>query len=516
MTSTALAETRTAVPAPSVEVVSTGIGALDARLGTLITGRHYLLTGAPGTGKTTAGLHFIMEGLENGESCALLTQDDPEDLFTHGDYIGYDFRDAVRDGRLALLQFRVDFLRRYSRLMNPELVFEELTEMLTEDGVRPTRLVLDSVAPFLEGGHVANDLIDGLGAFLKDWQGTTYLMIPGELRESGNRRLYDRVVSSAAGIFHIERLGGSRRELSISKLRQKAHQTDPFSFAIQPGGGIVEERPAWDAEALPAELRRRALVLDEHDAIPASFTNAMGSSFSVERFRSLESGFSEIAAGRYGILVLGLDPYNPNTTLDLAYSLRKAGNGAPILFVAPRTGLRGSTRARALRAGADDFVTTDASPVEMLERIDAASGRGHRPRDRGLLAPSPNQPIADDGGHRLMDGDELRLALGDILAQPTPPLFALILLRPTAGSERAWSVLREQVRIEDGDMVAQIEDGQLVVYLGHVDPGTASELARRLAESHDGPVDMLRFPADRAEIENRLGVIMPAVPANAR
>jgi hypothetical protein len=324
------------------------------------------------------------------------------------------------------------------------------------------------------------------------------------------------VVSSAAGVFHIERQGGTRREFSISKLRQRAHHTDPFPFVIRAGAGIVEERPGWDAEALPPELRRRALVLDEHDAVPSSFLGAMGSSFRVERFRTLESAFSEIAAGRYGILILGIDPFHPNTTLDLAYSLRKAGNGAPILFVARREGLRGSTRARALRAGGDDFVTTDTSPVEVLERIDAATGRGHRPRPARLVAPAPSQPVSDDGTPRLMDGDELRLAMGQIIGQPTPPLFALILLRPTAGSERAWSLLRAQVRLEDGDMVAVLEDGQLAVYLGHVDPGTASTLATRLAESHDGPVDLLRFPADREEIEDRLGVIAPGSAADAR
>jgi hypothetical protein len=50
---------------------------------------------------------------------------------------------------------------------------------------------------------------------------------------------------------------------------------------IRAGAGIVEERPGWDAEALPPELRRRALVLDEHDAVPSSFLGAMGSSFRV-------------------------------------------------------------------------------------------------------------------------------------------------------------------------------------------------------------------------------------------
>jgi hypothetical protein len=114
-----------------------------------------------------------------------------------------------------------------------------------------------------------------------------------------------------------------------------------------------------------------------------------------------------------------------------------------------------------------------------------------------------------------MDGDELRLALCQIMGQPTPPLFALILLRPTSGSDLAWTVLKEQVRLEDGDLVAGLEDGQLAVYLGHVDPAMASELADRLAEAHRGTVELLRFPADRERLEDRLSVIAPA-PLSAR
>ncbi|MFW5899167.1 MAG: ATPase domain-containing protein, partial [Jiangellaceae bacterium] len=386
--------------------VSSGIGALDARLGTLVRGRHYLITGDPGAGKTTAALHFIGQGLESGEQCALLSQDDPADVLNHADYIGYDLRPAIRSGRLVLVQFRMDFLRRYSRLMDPDLVYEELREMLGEEGRDPERLVIDSAAPFLEGGHVSNDLIDGLGEFLALGASTTYVTLPGELREGTQRRLYDRVVSSAAGVFHIERSRGARREFSLSKLRQKAHHTDPFTFEIRPGAGIVDQLPSWEREVLPPAVRRRVLVLDEQGLVPASFLSTLGASFDVATFRSLESGFSEVAAGRYGALILGLDPFNPNLTLDLAYSLRKAGNGAPILFVAPPKGLRSSTRARALRAGGDDFILADASPVEVLERIDSASGRGHRRPGAPGLTPAPLQPTDEAGTPRPMTGEE--------------------------------------------------------------------------------------------------------------
>lgn len=497
-----------------VGVVSTGISPLDARLGTLVHGRHYLLQGAPGSGKTTASLHFIGMGLEAGEQCALVSQDDPDDILTHADYIGYEFREPVQSGQLLLLQFRMDFLRRYSRLMDPDLVFEELGELLTEDGITPTRLVIDSAAPFLEGGHVSNDLIDGLGDFLEEWQGTTYLTMPDEIGERAQRRMYDRVVNSAAGVFRFERVRGSRREMAIAKLRQKAHHTEPFSFVIRPGAGIVEELPHWQMDELSPEQRRRIVVLDPHGSVPRDFLSELFDSFSVDRFRSLESGFSEIADARYGVLVLGLDPYRPNAMLDLAYSLRKSGNGAPIVFVAPREGLRSSTQARALRAGADDFLTLDSGPVEVLERIGTASGRGHQ-HNRQRISSLPTQPTDDGDTPRLMEPAEFQDALAQIVGQTTPPLFAVITLEPSSGFEPAWALLRDQVRLEDGDLVARVGEGRLAVYLSHVDQKTARTLADRIALAHEGDVELLNYPGDQEQLAERFSLVAGRAPSES-
>jgi KaiC/GvpD/RAD55 family RecA-like ATPase len=486
-------------------VLSTGIGPLDARLGTLVPGRHYVLQGGPGSAKTTASLHFLGAGLEAGERCALVSQDDPDDMMTHASYIGYELREAVQIGQLVLLQYRMDFLRRYSQMMDPGMVFEELFELLTADGGFPERLVIDSAAPFLEGGHISNDLIDGLGDFLDAWRGTTYLTLPEEIGERAQRRLYDRVVNSAAGVFRLERVRGARREFSIAKLRQKAHHTEPFTFVIRPGAGIVEEMPNWRVEALSPEQRRRIVVLDTQGIIPEDFLDGVPSALDVERFRSLESGFSDIASARYGVLVVGVDPYRPNGMLDLAHSLRRSGNGAPIVFVAPREGLRSSTRARALRAGADDFLTLDSAPVEVLQRIDTASGRGHRPA-REQPSALPTQPTEGDGKHRLMTPDEFRSALDQSVGQPTPPLFAVVLLQPSSDSDAEWEQLQSQVRLEDGDLVARVGPDRLGVYLSHVDRQTARKLADRLAESHDGEAELLSFPADRTDLVDRFGL----------
>src|SRR6056297_1065377 len=63
----------------SEALLNTGIVGLDEILcGGLIPGRFYIVRGGPGTGKTTLGLHFLLEGVKNEEKLLLVSM--TEDL----------------------------------------------------------------------------------------------------------------------------------------------------------------------------------------------------------------------------------------------------------------------------------------------------------------------------------------------------------------------------------------------------------------------------------------------------
>lgn len=86
--------------------VSTGIPELDYMLGGgLIPGRPYIVSGPPGSGKTTLCLHFLREGLKNGERCMIVTLDEPpneikENIAVFGwDLSGIAVLDATPDIR---------------------------------------------------------------------------------------------------------------------------------------------------------------------------------------------------------------------------------------------------------------------------------------------------------------------------------------------------------------------------------------------------------------------------------
>lgn len=486
-------------------MVSTGIEALDARLGTLIEGRDYIFVGPSGVGKTSAALHFLGAGLEAGEICAILSQDDPSDLIAHADHLGYDFRHALANDRLRALRFRLDFLRNYSRVFDPALVFAELDSVLGEP--RPSRLVIDSLLPFLDGGPYVDDLVDGLAHFLAEFPGTVYLTVPTELGEIVYRRIYHRIASSAAGIFELRFLEGRGRECSIQKLRQPALYTDPFRFVIRPGVGIVEEG-SWDMpDNLPDAVRRRVVVLEAGGELPADLGATLERKYELVTHDSLERAFADLANGQYGVLLICLDPLHPEPIFHLTQSLRRAGTGAPILILSPSERLRSSTRARLLRLGADDLLTDALSPQEVLERIEGSRLRGHR-RMVAVSGPEPLQlQPADDGGIlRIMSVAELRTVVRQRVESDADPFFVLAVLDPgELGVLGAWDLLRERIRVREGDLLAALPGGRIGVFLHDLYHEQGTDLVERFAEVHpalgEGSVLALyRHPADHEQV----------------
>ena len=183
-------------------MLSTGIDALDHRLGGLVAGRYYLVTGVPGAGKTSVALHFLGAGLEAGDRCAILTQDDPEDLIAQADFLGYDFRTAAEEERLIVLQYRLDFAHNFTRSIDPDDVARELLALLGEP--LPTRLVIDSILPFVDGGNVMHGPAHALARVLDRVPGTLYLTLPGDISENYYLPIYNRVTAGAAGILHLQ------------------------------------------------------------------------------------------------------------------------------------------------------------------------------------------------------------------------------------------------------------------------------------------------------------------------
>jgi KaiC/GvpD/RAD55 family RecA-like ATPase/DNA-binding response OmpR family regulator len=490
-------------------MLSTGIEALDSRLGGLVEGRYYLVSGGPGTGKTSVALHFLGAAIEAGERCAILTQDDPEDLLAQAEFLGYEMRSAAEADRLAVLQYRMDFAHNYTRLADPDRLVAELEEMLGVPAV--SRIVIDTVVPFVSSQGAQDDATAALGSLIERLPGTKYLGVPGDVGDSHYWRMYDRVVTGAAGIFHLERGDGQARVLSMRKLRQTATSTEPFHFTLVPGMGVVEHEAAPAPRDVPEEARRSVVLLEAWGTVPEEAREALEAAYDVRAYEGVQPAFADLAAGRFGVLVVALDPREPSEAFDLVRQLRKLGSGAPIVYASPREELRASTRARGLRAGGDDFITDEAGGEEFVARVDLARARGHRaPHSPTAFENVILQP-ADDGGTALpIDEAELRRAVQHQMEHASHPFFALATVKPPAGElDDTWWLFSEQLRLKEGDLVAKTEDGRVAIYLHGINRRHVSELMARLVDSHPGltglsEVEVLCYPADRAEVEEWL------------
>jgi KaiC/GvpD/RAD55 family RecA-like ATPase/CheY-like chemotaxis protein len=488
-------------------VLATGIEAFDRRFGGIVRGRHYLLSGSPGAGKSTAALHFIGAGLEAGQACAVLTQDDPEDLLAQAAFIGYDFRTAAGQDRLAVLQYRLDFPRNYSRAADPARVFSQLRDLVQEVGVE--RFVIDSIFPFLEGGRATNQSLDEFPEFLDSLSCTSYLTIPGDLNDGYYRRIYDRLIAGAAGLFHLEAEKGQVRQFTVRKLRQPTKSLEPFQFVIRAGTGMVEHEPESTRHELSDEVRRRVVLLALPGSVPEEVMMTLRERYELVEYPSAEAAFGELVEGHFGALLIAMNPREAESVFAFTRQLRRAGNGAPVLFISPHAGLRGSTRARGLQAGGDDFLTDVLTPEEFLGRLEGARVRGHRRNpDVADLEKVELQPENDAGEYLLLDEANLRRIVREKL-QGRHPYFALVMMPPSpspAAAGELWRLLAARLRVPEGDLGARLDDGRIAIYLRDVRRRHVDDLLARLANSEPGlqqvsSAVVLPYPGDRADVE---------------
>lgn len=88
----------------TTERISMGISALDDMLGGgIFIGSSTLITGSPGTGKSTLGLSFLAEGLKNGEPCLYAGfEESKKQVLRNAKNFGWDFEKYERDGLLVM------------------------------------------------------------------------------------------------------------------------------------------------------------------------------------------------------------------------------------------------------------------------------------------------------------------------------------------------------------------------------------------------------------------------------
>src|SRR5258707_15584920 len=135
---------------PITSKAKTGIWGLDDILsGGFSRGHMFLVEGAPGTGKTTIALQFLMEGAQAGEKCLYITLSETERELREGAAShGWALEDGIEVFELLPPESLLDSEQQQSLLYSSDLELGETTKQIfgAVERARPSRVVLDSLS----------------------------------------------------------------------------------------------------------------------------------------------------------------------------------------------------------------------------------------------------------------------------------------------------------------------------------------------------------------------------------
>lgn len=251
---------------------ATGIPGLDYVLdGGLPVERMYLLQGAPGTGKTTMAMQFLIEGARRGEAGVYATLSETEEELrdiaaSHGWQL-----DGITICDLQSTQEHLRSDSQYTLFHPSDVELSETTRALLDvvDRVRPARLVIDSLS---EMRLLARDALRYRRQILSLKQHftgrhCTVILLDHTPDDTGDSQLH----SLAHGLIALEQLaldyGGQRRRLRIQKVRGVAFRGGFHDFSIVRGGVVVYPRLVAAELGHDGQLEAAASGLPELDEL---------------------------------------------------------------------------------------------------------------------------------------------------------------------------------------------------------------------------------------------------------
>jgi circadian clock protein KaiC len=337
----------------ATERVSTGIVGLDDVLGGGFPRNHlYLIEGEAGAGKTTVGLHFLLDGMRKGERTLWITMSETErELRSTAKSHGWSL-DGVEICNLVVSDEMFRAEGKYSFFSPADVELNDTTKSVLDavDRVNPQRIVFD---PFSDIKLLSRDPLRyrrqvlALREFLAERECTTVLMqeitrgMPGDVQAEALVHGYLTLHQDSP------EYGGQRRRLRIHKMRGIPFRDGYHDFSIVTGGVRVYPRLVA-AEHVTGDM--------PEELIPSG----------VEELDTLVGGGMERGSS---LLIMGPAGVG-KSTLATQYAVSAAKRGEKVaLFIFDETIRAFRQRSRKLGLPVEAFIE---SGVLQLQQIDSA------------------------------------------------------------------------------------------------------------------------------------------------
>jgi circadian clock protein KaiC len=242
-----------------MERVITGIPNLDEMLdGGFVPQSAILLRGAPGTGKTTFGLQFLLEGVRRGEAGLFISFEEfPQSLYRDAASVGWDLAEVEESGGLRMIFTSPKVLQQ--SLATPD---SNIVRMIHQFDIR--RVVVDSLTHFTQmiadNRELRRTYHQIISAFRRE--GVTALYLGEEMRSDYTNQERGRlsfVVDTLVMLRYLEFDSAIQRAIVVLKMRSSAHDTAIHGYSVGPDG-IIVGKPLTGKSGLLSGLTQRSII----------------------------------------------------------------------------------------------------------------------------------------------------------------------------------------------------------------------------------------------------------------
>lgn len=218
------------------ERVSSGVSGFNALIGGGFEKNSVnLVIGGAGSTKTIFSMHFLIEGIKNGERVLYITfEEKREEFYKNMMNFGWDLESLERDGKFIFLEYNPEKVR---------LMLEEgggsVETIVSKNKI--SRLVIDSVTSFallfkeeLERREAALSLFD----IIRKWNCTSLLTLqeePTKRTESSSNSL-EFEADGIIFLYFVRYKDRRQRFIEVLKMRGTKHSTEIHSFEVNNSG----------------------------------------------------------------------------------------------------------------------------------------------------------------------------------------------------------------------------------------------------------------------------------------